>query len=392
VRVGDVRAGACEGASLDAARRGATDRVSAPRVELPAVEGAADPVSVRIALDGLARDTRPFMDSLSDPETTLMALANLLERADARAHRAQIDGQRVEREANVHKQLDAIQRAAASASSAAFWGTLAKIAAYVGAAAGVIASVASCVVTGPVGIAGAAAIVGVVASAGGLLAQGIGDVATLAGGAGAGATAQGGVAVGASVLGLVAATLGAIANPFNALSLAGSIASLASQAGSATCAALSLAGVRVEPAWLPIALGGLSLAGGAVHAGASLGGGRALAASAGVGARSAAAVTSGADRGARALGTVATVTRGASRAVEGLSSGGAASSLHAADLARADARRAGASLRRGAETVERLVEELRELVASHQRQRGRALEMGRDRGETQRVLARAVRG
>jgi hypothetical protein len=394
MRIGEAHASACEAVALTIASARARGPHGAPRVELPAVSDAADSASVRFALEGLERSVQPFSDALADPETTLMALANLLERADARTHRAQIDGQRVEREATVHKQLDAIRRASESASSAAFWGTLAKIASYVGAAAGVIASIASCVVTGPVGIAGAAAIVGVVASAGGLLAQGVGDVATLVGGgSAAGTAAQGGMAVGVSVLGLVAATLGAIANPLNALSLAGSIASLSGQAGNATCAALSLAGVRVEPAWLPLVFGGVSLAGGAIQGGASLSGGtRGVASGAAAGARAARVGVEGASRGVRTLGGIAAVSRGAARVVEGASVGVGATLSLDAERARGAARSAGEALRRGSEAVERLVEELRELVASYQRQRGRALEMSRARAASRGTLAGAVRG
>jgi hypothetical protein len=364
------------GVSMGESRRASGVRASAPAVELPVIEGAAGESEVRSALAAARGRCGGLAAALEDPETMLMALAGILESAESQCNGARVELNRTEREANAKKQLEAIRRASEEAKTAEFWGTFAKIAGYVGAIAGVVASIASCVVTGPGGVLGAAAIIGACAGGLGLVGTSAMDIARAVGANGPAADlANGSLSVTVGVRGMVASILGVIANPLNALSVAGNLTSMLSQAATTTCSALSMAGVEIVPNWLPMLFAGVGLVGGSLSAGGAATGARA-------GGEAAAAASGTARRVAQTVQTVASGVRGASQIVDGGASIGSAVANHSAEQERITAQRAGHAMKQLSAAMAALVEELREIAESYGRQRSRAIDMGQSRAQS----------
>lgn len=362
-RVG--RVGISGASSVNAVNR------EAPDVTLPAVEGAASEAEVREFLARAQQQLSAFAAELGDPETALMAMSNIVERSGMSVNRAQVDTAQQARQAHILKQAEAAKKASEDQKSAAFWGVFAKVAAYVGAAVGIAASIAAIAVTGPGGVAGVAAIVGLCASGLGAVGQASADIArevmsndpSLSNGLG------NGFGIASSACGLTAAILGIIANPLNVLNVVGQSLSIAGSAVTGVTQSMSLAGLETPP-WLALAAGATGAVGGGI---AAFG-------------RGASQATS---QLARTIRTVGEVTNAAGQATSG--AGGVASALFtsSADQQRIEARVHGQSARKLMESIQEITEDLRDLAQSVARQRGRAVELGQERAQLGRNLIRA---
>lgn len=350
----------------------------APMVALPTAEGAASEAEVRAALDRVSARLSSMVGELADPETAIMAVASLLENSGIECNRAQSDGARSIRQAHVQAQAEAAKKAAENEKTAAFWGLIGKIAAYTAAAVGVAVSLVSCVVTGPTGVAGAVGIIAATAACLSLIGTAVGDI-TKAAAANDPEFAKnmgGWFSIAVSALSMTAAILGVVANPANIASVLSNVGGMIGQSAEVTQQALRLSNTEI-PAWASGILIGLSAAGSAAGA-------------AGVSqVASAAANTAGrASEAVRTMTTVSRVVQGTAQITAGASD--AASAVHGfmATNDRIEARVHGQGARKAMEVLAELADELRELASSVSRQRGRALDLGQERTQTNSNLIR----
>lgn len=350
---------------------------SAPMVALPTIEGAASEAEVRAALGEVRARLTPMVEQLADPETALMTVASLLENSGIDANRAQADGARSIRQAHIQAQAEAAKKASENEKTAAFWGLLGKIAAYAAAAIGVAVSLVSCVVTGPTGVAGAVGIIAATAACLSLIGTAVGDItkAVAANDPEFAKNMGGWFSIAVSALSVTAAILGVVANPANIASVLSNVGSMVGQAAGVTQQALQIANVEL-PQWAGALMTALAVAGSvAGTAGAQL---------STAGARAGQSVSRLANT-VRAVG--GTIQAGA-QVAGGVSDGVSAIHGFMATNDRIEARVHGQGARKAMEVLGELADELRELASSISRQRGRALDLGQQRAETNSNLIR----
>jgi hypothetical protein len=378
--VGQVRR--TTGVEFDAVHAHGEVSEGAPDVALPTIEGAASEAEVRAALGQISARLASVAPELSDPETAIMAVASMLESCGVESNRTQADGARSVRQTHLQKQAEAAKKAAENEKTAAFWGMFAKIASYVAAAVGAVVAIASCVVTGPGGVAGAAAIIAAVASGVGLIGQGTADVLreVVSNNPGLASGVGGGFAIAASVLGVIASALSLASNPLNALNVGLNIGGIVGQVVGGVQQSLQLAQVELPP-WLSMTMLALGAAG------AGLGAAGVASAARAAGGATRAAVDAG-GQAARTAVTVGRVTQGAAQVTAGASEVVSAGHSYGASNDRIEARTHGQGARRAMEVISELVDDLRELAQSISRQRGRALDIGQQRSESNSSLVR----
>lgn len=346
---------------------------SAPEVDLPVIDGAASEAEVRAFLEAAGGRLNEYAAQFAEPETALMALSNLVERAGMSVNREQVNGQQQLRQAHLAKQAEAAKKAAEDQKTAATWGLFAKIASYVGAIAGVVAGVAVACVTGGAGLVGVAAILGAITSSVGLAGQVTGDAAheLLRNDPTAASALNGALQIGTAVLGLAAAIVGIAANPLNALRVVGNSVAIAGQVGAGFTQSLQLARVEV-PGWLGAVFSSMAIVGAGLAGGSN----------------SASNLSVAAQRAANVLKTTSGIVQGSSTVTSGVSGIVSAGLTHSADMQRIEARQQGQAARRALEALEELSEQLRDLAESLTRERGRTLEMATDRSQTSASIAR----
>jgi hypothetical protein len=350
----------------------------APGVRLPQIEGAASEAEVREVLSRVTQRLAPMLEAITDPETAIMAVANLVESSGLQSNQAQAESARTTRQMHVQAQAEAARRAAEHEKTAGFWSVFAKIASYIAAAVGAVVGIVATAVTGPGGVALAAGVIGAVASGLSLAAQATTDILreVVASNPSLARNAGGVLALFASIAGVASAVLGIVANPSSVLGFVGNVGAIIGQLSNGTKQALEMAQQRLPEwaSWLMMGLGAAGVAGGMVG----------MQQAAGAGSNVARSV----QRGAQMALTTGRVIQGAATATAG--GGEIASSVAGfhGTQERINARIHGHGARKAMEALAEIVDDLRELAASVQRQRARAFEILNTRERTSDHLVR----
>lgn len=370
--------------------RGMADTLHLPPLQLARPSG---PVATPLqTIDALRSVQGAFADALAsgDPEVMMAAVASVLRRSQMDVAEGDARMAETARDVQMRAQMAAFAKAQEAQRTAGIWSTLARIGMYIAAAASaVVGAAGACFSGGVSAVGGIALTAALIASAATITTMALQDAHVFQG------EPPRWLSIAIAVTALIGSVCSLGASSASAIVLVGG-------AVSATAQGMQIAAdVGVEAGWwkepppeFRYVCAGVSLAGAATAAvGALAGGGTSAVARAGQDA--ARAGTRSVDSSMRATASAfragAHVAQGVGQLAEGVGGIGASVSHHDADNARIDAARARAAVRHLNDVMDDLIEAMRQVMQSFQRNVQRASDVGQGVAATRSLMLSNLR-